>query len=67
MNLGSVTRSTQAYNALQDRLEADPTAAKKKPSMQAAKAVGPKYSFDPFDKKSWDVKPPKGSNVDTHA
>ena len=27
----------------------------------------PKYSFNPFDQKSWDVKPPKGSTVDTLA
>ena len=27
----------------------------------------PKYSFNPFDQKSWDVTPPKGSSVDTLA
>ena len=27
----------------------------------------PKYTFDPFDKKTWDVKAPKGSHVDVHA
>jgi hypothetical protein len=57
MNLGSIAGNTRAYQALSDRLAKQDTAtASKKSSAGGAAPRTPKYAFDPFDQKTWDVK-----------
>jgi hypothetical protein len=56
MNLGSIASNTRAYTALTDRLaQQDAATATKKSSGGGAAPRTQKYSFDPFDKKTWDV------------
>ena len=70
---GTARSASQRTEAAAKSSAADPkkTAA---PSAPAGTKTGtgkviaaPTYSFNPFDRKTWDVKPPKGNNVDALA